>query len=152
MSTPSPRTATCVTALMLVAAAMAAPWIGSRAPMAGLVVRWFFASVCHQHAERSFYLFGAPLAVCARCFGIYAGAAFGTLLHWKPFTALRWCMSALALNVFDVAMEMAGIHGSLPWLRLGLGAALGVGAGALLAYSAKRDAPSSQRERLPALR
>jgi hypothetical protein len=31
--------------------------------------------ICHQRAERSFELFGEPLAVCARCTGIYAGAA-----------------------------------------------------------------------------
>jgi len=31
--------------------------------------------ICHQRPERSFYLFGVPLPVCARCTGIYAGAA-----------------------------------------------------------------------------
>src|SRR5262245_33087060 len=32
-------------------------------------------SVCHQRPERSFYLWGRQLPVCARCTGIYAGAA-----------------------------------------------------------------------------
>src|ERR1043165_9302763 len=36
-----------------------------------------FAALCHQIPERSFYLAGQPLAVCARCFGIYAGFALG---------------------------------------------------------------------------
>ena len=31
--------------------------------------------ICHQRAERSFFLFGVPLPVCARCTGIYIGAA-----------------------------------------------------------------------------
>ncbi len=36
--------------------------------------------ICHQRPERSFYLFAAQLPVCARCAGIYAGAAAGSLL------------------------------------------------------------------------
>ena len=31
--------------------------------------------ICHQRPERSFHLLGAQLPVCARCLGIYAGAA-----------------------------------------------------------------------------
>jgi uncharacterized membrane protein len=31
--------------------------------------------VCHQKPERSFHLWGAQLPVCARCAGIYLGAA-----------------------------------------------------------------------------
>ena len=33
--------------------------------------------ICHQLPDRSFHLFGGQLAVCARCAGIYAGAAVG---------------------------------------------------------------------------
>jgi len=36
--------------------------------------------ICHQRPERSFHLFAAQLPVCARCLGIYAGAALGSLL------------------------------------------------------------------------
>jgi uncharacterized membrane protein len=31
--------------------------------------------ICHQRPERSFFFHGHQLAVCARCTGIYAGAA-----------------------------------------------------------------------------
>ena len=40
-----------------------------------------FSAACHQMPERSFSREGFPLAVCARCFGLYAGAAAGVLLY-----------------------------------------------------------------------
>jgi uncharacterized membrane protein len=36
--------------------------------------------ICHQRPERSFHLFAVQLPVCARCAGIYTGAAAGSLL------------------------------------------------------------------------
>jgi uncharacterized membrane protein len=36
--------------------------------------------ICHQRPERTFHLFAVQLPVCARCAGIYAGAAAGSLL------------------------------------------------------------------------
>ena len=40
-------------------------------------LRLVFAPVCHQIGERSFSLLGAPLAVCARCAGLYLGGVLG---------------------------------------------------------------------------
>jgi uncharacterized membrane protein len=37
------------------------------------------AAVCHQRPERSFSLLGAQMPVCARCAGIYFGAALAAL-------------------------------------------------------------------------
>jgi uncharacterized membrane protein len=45
--------------------------------------------ICHQRPERSFHVWGVQLAVCARCFGIYAGAAAGATL-----TAIRLASGA----------------------------------------------------------
>jgi uncharacterized membrane protein len=36
--------------------------------------------ICHQRPERSFHIAGVPLAVCARCTGLYSGAAMGVLM------------------------------------------------------------------------
>jgi uncharacterized membrane protein len=41
------------------------------------IVRSVFAPFCHQQLDRCL-LFGAPLAVCARCAGFYAGLALVT--------------------------------------------------------------------------
>jgi uncharacterized membrane protein len=35
--------------------------------------------ICHQLPDRSFHLQGSQLPVCARCFGLYAGGALGSL-------------------------------------------------------------------------
>jgi uncharacterized membrane protein len=42
-----------------------------------------FTPVCHQIPSRSFHLFDQPLAVCARCLGIYFGILGGTGIY--PF-------------------------------------------------------------------
>src|SRR5687768_9603926 len=47
-----------------------------------------FSYVCHQQSERSFFIAGEPLAVCARCTGLYAGFALTTLLY-PLFISLR---------------------------------------------------------------
>lgn len=64
-------------------AAAAAAWVllllAAPASVLGVPVSastYLFGSfICHQKAERSFHLAAAQLPVCARCFGLYAGAA-----------------------------------------------------------------------------
>jgi uncharacterized membrane protein len=53
------------------------PWLP--VPIAG-VLYLFGGRICHQLTERSFALAGAQLPVCARCLGIYVGAAAGLTL------------------------------------------------------------------------
>ncbi len=69
-------------ALMLafVAVVCLAPLARARgAALVALVIYESFGFICHQMPERSFHLEGHPLAVCARCFGLYVGLAAGTL-------------------------------------------------------------------------
>ena len=46
-----------------------------------LVIYTAFSKFCHQIPERSFEIAGHPLAVCARCTGIYFGFAAGVLVY-----------------------------------------------------------------------
>src|SRR5262245_39522704 len=43
----------------------------------GRALVFAFRRVCHQIPERSFFIAGLPMAVCARCAGAYAGLLAG---------------------------------------------------------------------------
>src|SRR5688572_32034957 len=51
-----------------------------------------FAVVCHQLAERSYFIFAHKLAVCSRCTGLYAGFALTVLLYplLRPLRSVDW--------------------------------------------------------------
>ena len=103
------------------------------------------AVICHQLSERSFHLAGAQLPVCARCLGIYAGAAAVMVVFAsvaRVFTArvarrkaapYRLLMAGAAPTVVTVVLEWAGLWGTSNVTRAIAGAPLGVAAGALLA-------------------
>ena len=73
------------TALVWAGALILGAFISSRpqvAPVAYFISAAIYqvgSLVCHQRPERSFHLWGAQLAVCARCAGIYLGAAVAAL-------------------------------------------------------------------------
>lgn len=117
-----------------VLAAVAPPWLTAHGFFAaGQLLRSGFSAVCHQQPQRSFVLFGSAAAVCARCLGIYAGAAAGAFVRLGRSAALRLFAIVTVANVCDVAAQAAGVYGNLPLMRFGLGALLGTAAAALLA-------------------
>jgi uncharacterized membrane protein len=70
-----------------------------------------YGTVCHQVSDRSFHVDGRPLAVCARCFGIYAGYLVGLTAYPlarrldRTDTPRRaW----LALALVPVAVDLIG--------------------------------------------
>jgi len=60
-----------------------APYLRSRSSPWARLAYFVYSPVCHQIMDRSFSCFGQPLAVCARCTGIYLGFLFGLALY--PF-------------------------------------------------------------------
>ena len=122
--------------LALVAAAVAVPYCLSHGFLIpAVLLHRAFAFVCHQRPDRTFSLFGFPIAVCARCLGIYLGAAIGLLLRTSRSLALRLLFAAAALNALDAATELAGLHGNWMPLRFVLGALLGSAAALLISSS-----------------
>ncbi len=97
--------------------------------------------ICHQRPERSFFLWGAKMPVCARCAGIYIGGAvvaigsafsvlgsrFGS--GFKVLGAYRQQQLALVLSVVPTAATLAyeWSTGHMPagWVRALAGAPMG---------------------------
>jgi uncharacterized membrane protein len=119
--------------LALAIAAVGAPYFSTHGFLpVGFALQRGFALVCHQRPDRSFWIFGAPVAVCARCLGIYLGAAVGLLLRTSRRIALQLLIATGTLNLLDVATEFTGLHGNWMGMRFALGLALGVASGLVI--------------------
>ncbi|MEW6319991.1 MAG: DUF2085 domain-containing protein [Acidobacteriota bacterium] len=128
-----------------VAAVLLAPLLpGGAVPAAVYLVGGL---VCHQQADRSFHLDGAQVAVCARCLGLYAGGAIGTVLwslvrrraRW-PGLGVRGPLAVLAApTIGSVALGTLGWWDAGNVARAGLAVPLGVAAGVLVAAAAVGD-------------
>ena len=107
-------------------------------PLLGFVLQRGFALVCHQQPERSFFLFGGSVAVCARCVGIYLGAAVGLLVCVPRRVAMQLLMVTVTVNAIDWCAELAGLHGNWMLARFALGVALGTAAAMVVASALER--------------
>lgn len=126
--------------LALASAAAAVPYLFAHDRLAiALALDRGFALICHQRSERAFWLFGGAVAVCARCLGIYLGAAVGLLLRTSRTIALRALMLAVALNLADAVTELAGLHGNWLFVRFVLGLLLGSAATLLISSATESE-------------
>lgn len=108
--------------------------------------------VCHQKPERSFFIDGHQLPVCARCSGLYLSALIGVAawLAFKivrgvrpvllpPRAALATLIVAAVPTALSVASGALGIaDGTNAW-RAMLAIPLGATAGAIVAAVAVKD-------------
>jgi uncharacterized membrane protein len=101
------------------------PWFSS-------AVYEAFSHVCHQTPERSFYLAGFPLAVCARCTGLYVGFAaavafYPVMTSFKRTHApeRKWLFLAAAPLAIDFALGFLGVWDNNHLSRFLTGALLG---------------------------
>lgn len=118
----------------LAAVAVAAPYLalGSYGALT-LLIFLFFSPVCHQDPARSLWLFGGPVAVCARCLGIYLGAAAGAWIRAPRRILLAGFVLFAALNLADVLTEAVAWHGNWKLTRFFLGLFLGGASSGLIA-------------------
>jgi uncharacterized membrane protein len=146
-----------VIAVLLASASLI--WLGVLAagpffpPEAGIPLYAFASLICHQLPERSFHLAGTTLPVCARCFGIYAGAALGALGAVRaaipPLAAghARWILAAGALpTAVTVAGEWLGLWYPSNAARAAAGIVLGAAGAWVVVASVKR--PEVRRTRV----
>lgn len=92
----------------------------------------FFGFLCHQNPARSIDLVGHPLAVCARCFGVYAGLLLGFVAYplvrsieeVEPLPRV-WLFLAIIPVAIDWLLGVFDIWANTPVSRFLTGAILG---------------------------
>lgn len=108
--------------------------------------------ICHQLPERSFFIDGRQLPVCARCAGLYVSGAVG-FLGWVAVKLARgWRSAAVPPRVALAIVAGAAIPTAMSYLtgvigmwdgsnltRAALAVPLGVAAGAVVAAVATKD-------------
>ena len=108
--------------------------------------------ICHQLPERSFFLDGRQLPVCARCTGLYLSGAAGflgwfiwkTTRGWRPFilpprAALAIVVAAGVPTAVSYATGVIGLWDGSNITRALLAVPLGASAGAVVAAVATKD-------------
>lgn len=111
------------------------------------------ALVCHQRPERSFQFWGAQLPVCARCTGLYLGAALAACLAASAVGAPGAAVSARRARfivcvaatptVLTLIFEWVSAQTPSHWIRAATGGALGAAAAWVVAAL---DAPRASVE------
>ncbi|HEX8096764.1 MAG TPA: DUF2085 domain-containing protein [Pyrinomonadaceae bacterium] len=104
---------------------------GGHETFAGTIYR-AFSYLCHQIPERSFHLAGHPLAVCARCTGIYSGFMLGVLAYPLARSLKRrdspsrvWLLVAALPISADFLLGYSGLWANTHLSRLATGAFFG---------------------------
>jgi uncharacterized membrane protein len=112
------------------AGVVVAPWLTARDLVIGHWLRWIYRPGCHQIADRCLDLGFGPLAVCARCAGLYIGGTLGlswTTIHNRP-NELRplWLAIVAAPTVLDFAAGQLGLPSLGNWARCALAVPFGL--------------------------
>jgi uncharacterized membrane protein len=111
-------------------------------PVSSALAYFLFSPLCHQIPERSFHLYGHPLAVCHRCTGIYFGLFLGMLLpvtkSWQFNSPLRRRLFVLCMCtpiLLDFFLSYFGIWAGAPLIRFATGIIFGSSGAFLLALA-----------------
>ena len=99
-----------------------------------------FSEICHQIPVRSPHIQGVQLAVCDRCFGMYAALAAAPFLalslrpwnSWIQRQAKFLVAASLIVPATDWSSDIVGLWTSTPWSRALTGAVFGCVAGYFL--------------------
>lgn len=100
---------------------------------AGSIIMAAYHVTCHQLPDRSLFIFGRQMAVCSRCFAIYASFLLGGLL----FYFLRGRLKPLPIVFFILACVPMGIDGMAQ--LFGIPLPRGIGPGFVLVWTTLSD-------------
>ena len=101
-----------------------APYLYDKNRLLSLFIYSIYSQICHQMPERSYFIFGHKMGVCARCFGIYTGVLFGMLIY--PLvrrldnfkTPNRWYLILALIPIgIDGTTQLLGLRESFNELR-----------------------------------
>jgi len=132
-------------ALIILGASLSATFaIAHGAPQ---FLRLPFKLMCHGIPHRCLTIFGTPMPICARCFGIYSGFLMGLMIfplvmktadsrqrtagpHPRLLSAVCWLLSVAAIPILiDGLTQAAGLRESTNPLRLATGLTIGAAFG-----------------------
>lgn len=121
-------------AVVWLAVIVSPPWLMATGHMGSAISLYRgLSGICHQIPERSFSLWGFPLAVCSRCTGIYFGFVIGLMLY--PFCRnvsdltippRVWLVIGSLPMVVDVSVDFAGIFKNTFLSRTATGLFVGI--------------------------
>lgn len=78
------------------------------------IIKQMYSNVCHQLPERCIEWNGWTFLVCARCTGIYAGAAaaslFSLIINKRIIISRKLMIFALLPMLIDVILYSAGVY------------------------------------------
>ena len=95
---------------------MLAPYLKSRSSPWATLAYAVYKPLCHQVAGRSLHCFSHPLAVCARCTGIYLGFLLGLGLY--PFLRGWRQLRLPSARVFFIVSTPIVVDTAANFLRL----------------------------------
>jgi len=103
----------------------------------------FFSFICHQIADRSFFIVGEQFAVCSRCFGVYFGLMIGFAVYpiWRSVDEIDplpqfWLFAALIPIAIDWSLTVFGIWENTQISRFITGLILGTACGTYIVAAA----------------
>ena len=113
-----------------------APWLTAHDTVLGGWLRLLYRPGCHQIGDRCLDLGFGPMAVCARCAGLYLGGTLALLWTtvWNRASRPRplWLAVVAAPTLFDFAAGQLGLPSLGNWSRFIFALPLGILTGLFL--------------------
>ena len=123
-------------ALAWTAGVVVAPWLSAHDSILGSWLRLLYRPGCHQISERCLDFGFGPMAVCARCLGLYIGGCLGLMWTTVRNRSSRprpiWLLLVAIPTVADFAAGLIGLPSLGNWPRFALALPLGLLAGLYL--------------------